>query len=445
MSAVGRTARRYFGTDGIRGVAGEPPLTPGRVLRLGRALARRFGGTVVVGGDTRRSTPALRDALTAGLLADGAEVVDVGVLPTPAVAGEVVRRGAAAGVMITASHNPYRDNGIKVFAADGGKLGDGDEAALEDVLDAVDPDAPGQPGAWRADHDGAAQAYVEALARWAAGGEGLRVRVDAAHGAAAGVAGEALRCSGAAVDVVGDAPDGSNINAGVGALHPDGLAAAVAAGEADLGVALDGDGDRCILVGEDGAVIDGDVVIALLALHRGDREVVGTVMTNEGVVRHLAERGVAVHRAPVGDRHVLAALRDRGATLGGESSGHVIQLDRGPTGDGLATALAMIALRHDAGLPLCELAAPIPRFPSALRGVRVTSKPALQDVPEIGAAVADAEARLRDRGRVLLRYSGTEPLLRVFVEGADEGLVAELCAELVERAGRALGADAREG
>lgn len=432
-------SRRYFGTDGIRGIAGQPPLTAGLALRLGRALARQRPGTVVIGRDTRRSSPALRDAVSAGLLADGAQVVDVGVLPTPAVASEVLRRGAAAGIMITASHNPYRDNGIKVFSGEGTKLDDDAEARLEGALERVDADEAGEPGRWHEDHAGAARAYLAALAGWARGGEGLRIRVDAAHGAACPVAAAALETCGATVDAVGVAPDGANINDGVGALHPQLLAAAVTAGEADLGVALDGDGDRCILVGEDGQVLDGDVAIALLAQHRGDLDVVGTVMTNEGVVRHLAEQGITVHRAPVGDRHVLAWMRRLGATLGGESSGHVIQLDRGPTGDGLATALALIALRHDAGRTLCELAAPIPRYPSVLRGVRVARRRPLEEVPEVVAAVSAAEERLRDRGRVLLRYSGTEPLLRVFVEGEERGLVEEVCDQLEQCARRVLG------
>jgi phosphoglucosamine mutase len=436
--------RRYFGTDGIRGIAGQPPLTAGLALRLGRALARQRPGIVVIGRDTRRSSPAIRDAVTAGLLADGAQVIDVGVLPTPAVAAEVVRRGAAAGIMITASHNPYRDNGIKVFSGDGTKLDDDAEVRLEDALERVDPDEAGEPGPWQEDHAGAARAYLDALAGWAGGGEGLRIRVDAAHGAAYPVAAAALETCGATVDAVGVAPDGANINEGVGALHPESLAAAVAAGEADLGVALDGDGDRCILVGEDGQVLDGDVAIALLARHRGDVDVVGTVMTNEGVVRHLAERGITVHRAPVGDRHVLAWLRRLGVTLGGESSGHVIQLDRGPTGDGLATALALIALRHAAGQPLCELAARIPRYPSVLRGVRVAARTPLEEVPELQDAVAVAEDRLRDRGRILLRYSGTEPLLRVFVEGEERALVEEICETLEQCARRALGDGAGE-
>lgn len=432
--------RRYFGTDGIRGVAGEPPLTPGQVLRLGRAIARLYPGTVVVGRDTRRSSPALRDALTAGLLADGADVVDLGVLPTPAVPGDLLRRGAAAGVMITASHNPFEDNGIKVFSPRGDKLDADAEAALEDALDAADPDAPAREiGRWRSDGEAALAAYVAGLrpaARW---GEGLRLLVDAAHGAASAVAGDVLSATGAEVRVIGDAPDGRNINDGCGALHPSVVARRVEAGEADLGVTLDGDADRCVMIDERGRTVDGDALIALLALHRGHRDVVGTVMSNEGVVLHLAARGVQMHRAPVGDRNVLARMRELGAMLGGEESGHVIQLDRGPAGDGLATALAALELRAEVGRSLAEMADEIPRYPADKRAVRVRSKPPLDQVPGMVAAMAVADEALAGRGRQLLRYSGTEAVLRILVEGDDLAHVSRVCDELQRAAEAALG------
>jgi len=433
------TDRRFFGTDGIRGVAGEPPLTPGFVLRLGRALARRQPGTAVLGRDTRRSSPALRDALSAGLLAEGATVVDVGVLPTPAVAGEVIRRGATCGVVITASHNPFRDNGIKLFGPDGCKLDDAAEAGVERELLALDPDAPGSPGAWSEQAEEARNAYLDRLAPAARWCDGLILAVDAANGAASSVAAEALGATGASVQAIACTPDGRNINEGCGALHPERLADLVSAGVVDLGVALDGDADRCVIVGEDGQQIDGDVLIAMLAEHRGLDQVVGTVMTNEGVVRHLAARGIAVHRAAVGDRNVLVMMQQRGALLGGESSGHVIQLDRGPTGDGLATALAALQLRHERGERLCDLARRIPRYPSELRAVRVASKPPLDEVDALTTAMAEAEQRLAGQGRVLVRYSGTEPVLRVFVEGADSDLVATLCDALADTARHSIG------
>ncbi len=431
--------RRYFGTDGIRGRAGQPPLTPGLVLRLGRALARSRPGTVVIGRDTRLSSPALRDALAAGLLADGAHVVDLGVIPTPGVACEVLRRGASAGIAVTASHNPYQDNGIKVFGPDGTKLDDDDEARLEADLDALDPDDPGEVGRWTEDGAAARRAYVASLAPDAPFASGLHVLVDAANGAASALAAEVLEATGASVTALSCDPDGTNINVDCGALHPARLCERIVAGEAQLGVALDGDADRCVMAGEDGQLIDGDVLIALLALHRGLDRVVGTVMTNEGVVRHLQDRGVAVTRAAVGDRNVLLAMRREGALLGGESSGHVIQLDLSPTGDGLATALAALRLRQDAGRPLCELAAEIPRFPSTLRAVRVREKVPLDEVPDLKAVIEGVEAGLTGRGRVLVRYSGTEPVLRVFVEGADDDQVRACCDELAATAHRLLG------
>ena len=411
--------RRYFGTDGIRGVAGQPPLTPGLVTRLGRAVARRTPGAAILGRDTRRSSPALRDALSAGLLADGADVVDIGVLPTPAVAAEVLRRSAAVGIVVTASHNPFQDNGIKVFGPGGCKLGEGDEAALEDALDRIDLDEPGDIGTWREAGAEAREAYLDTLRPATPWAEGLRIAVDAAHGAASEVAAPALAAAGAAVTALSCSPDGCNINEGCGALHPGHLQQRVVRGEADLGIALDGDADRCVLVGEDGELIDGDVMIALLALHRGLDQVVGTVMTNEGVVRHLADRGVRVHRAAVGDRNVLVKMRELGAVLGGESSGHVIQLDRGPTGDGLATALSALELRAATGRDLCAAAREIALFPSRLVAVRVKEKVPLDQLPQLGDAIRAAEEELAGKGRVLVRYSGTEPVLRVFVEGSD--------------------------
>jgi phosphoglucosamine mutase len=432
--------RRYFGTDGIRGVAGQPPLTPGLVLRLGRAIARRFPGLVVVGRDTRRSSPALRDAISAGLLVDGADVIDLGVLPTPAVPTEALRRGAAAGVMITASHNPFRDNGIKVFGPAGDKVDDATEEALEAAVDGMDADEPGPGmGRWREDAAAARAAYLERLLPHGRHGEGLRVLVDAANGAASAFAGPALSACGAAVQVVADAPDGENINAGCGATHPETLAARVRAGGADLGVTLDGDADRCLMIDERGRTVDGDVLLALLALQRGADRLVGTVMSNEGVVQYLAGRGVRMHRAPVGDRNVLAMMRALGCELGGEESGHVIQLDRGPAGDGLATALAAIELRALTGRSLAELADDVPRYPAVKRAIRVAAKLPLAQVPALVDAMADADLALAGRGRQLLRYSGTEPVLRILVEGEDRQRVEQTCDRLARAAEAALG------
>ncbi len=430
---------RYFGTDGIRGVAGQPPLTSGLVLRLGRAIAKHHPGLTVIGADTRRSSPALRSAIGAGLLMGGADVLNIGVLPTPAIAGEVLRRGAATGVAITASHNPFRDNGIKLFGSDGNKLDDDHELRLEQALGETDADEPGPIGSWQEDLEGARRAYLDSLRPAHQFAAGLHVLVDAANGAASPVAATALEATGARVTALSIDPDGSNINEGCGALHPERLCRRVAAGEADLGVALDGDADRCLMVDENGQLVDGDVLIALLALHRKLPAVVGTVMTNEGVVRHLAAHGVVLHRAAVGDRNVLQLMRQQDLLLGGESSGHVIQLDRGPAGDGLATALAVLELRDGAGRTLAEMAGEVPRYPSELRAVRVREKVPLEELTELARAVDAAEARLDGAGRTLIRYSGTEPVLRVFVEGADAALVQELCGSLAQEAQQLLG------
>ena len=436
---MGRT--RYFGTDGIRGVAGQPPLTSGLVLRLGRAIAKYHPGLTVIGADTRRSSPALRSAIGAGLLMEGADVLNIGVLPTPAIAGEVLRRGAATGVAITASHNPFQDNGIKLFGADGNKLDDEHELRLERALEEIDVDEPGPVGTWSEDIPGARQAYLASLRPERQFSLGLHVLVDAANGAASPVAASALEATGARVSALSVEPDGSNINEGCGALHPQRLCDRVKAGDADLGVALDGDADRCLMVDENGQLVDGDVLIALLAIHRRLPAVVGTVMTNEGVVRHLAGLGVELHRANVGDRNVLQMMRQRDILLGGESSGHVIQLDRGPAGDGLATALAVLELRDVAGRTLAEMAAEVPRYPSELRAVRVREKVPLDELTELTRAVEAAQARLANAGRTLIRYSGTEPVLRVFVEGADAALVHELCGSLAENARQLLGSE----
>ncbi len=432
--------RRYFGTDGIRGVAGQPPLTPGLVLRLGRAIARRFRGPVVVGRDTRRSSPALRDAIAAGLLVDGADVIDLGVLPTPAVPTEALRRGAAAGVMITASHNPFRDNGIKVFGPAGDKVDDATEEALEDAVDGMDVDEPGLGmGHWLEDAPAARAAYLARLQPRGRFGEGLRVLVDAANGAASAFAGPALSASGATVQVVACEPDGRSINEGCGATHPEALATRVRSGDADLGVTLDGDADRCLMIDERGRSVDGDALLALLALQRGADALVGTVMSNEGVVQYLAGHGVRMHRAPVGDRNVLAMMREVGTELGGEESGHVIQLDRGPAGDGLATALAALELRALVGRPLAELVDEVPRYPAVKRAIRVAEKLPLAEVPALVDAMAAADRALAGRGRQLLRYSGTEPVLRILVEGEDQGLVERTCDRLARAAEAALG------
>lgn len=436
-----------FGTDGIRGIA-NTELTAALALELGRAAVSVLAvDTLVIGRDTRRSGPMLEAAMAAGAAAAGARVELLGVLPTPAVAAVAASRGVA-GAMISASHNPFGDNGIKVFAPGGRKLTDAQQSAIEALLDGapVESEPPvgaevgeivvaSDPGAWLDVLRSAAA--PNALA-------GLSVVLDAAHGAGSGLSGDVLSAYGADVRVIGAAPDGININDGYGSTHPERLQAAVVEHGADLGVALDGDADRLIAVDADGRVVDGDRVIALLALDRRDRgalahdTVVVTVMTNLGFHRAMAAAGVEVVTTPVGDRSVLAAMEDGGFVLGGEQSGHVISADLANTGDGLLTAIQLMDVVNRSGRPLGELAADVmTRVPQVLRNVRYAEF-AEDPVAAIAAEVATAEAELGDDGRVLVRTSGTEPLLRIMVEAVGDGTAEEICDRLVTIATRRL-------
>jgi phosphoglucosamine mutase len=440
-----------FGTDGVRGVA-NLDLTPEVVLALGRAAARVLPSwQFVVGRDTRRSGPLLEAALVAGLAAEGADVLALGVVPTPAVAW-VAARDAIAGAVISASHNPFEDNGVKLFGPGGRKLGDEVEEALEAELhrlliheaggDARTGDAIGTV------LDGASE--VSAWAASVVGSidgrrlDGLRVVVDCANGAASRIGPDVLRALGAEVTVLHAEPDGTNINAGCGSTHPADLQQAVTAAGAAVGIAFDGDADRALAVDADGRLIDGDQIIAITAIDRHERgllvedTVVVTVMTNLGFRLGMAEHGIHVHEVPVGDRYVLEALAERGLTLGGEQSGHVIFADRATTGDGLLTAIQLLDVVARSGRPLAELAdAAMTRLPQVLRNVRITTGAAAA-----AAAVADdvaaVEAELGDHGRVLIRASGTEPLVRVMVE-APTAALAEAAAERLVGAVAALG------
>ena len=437
-----------FGTDGVRGVAGTE-LTPELVLALGRAAARVLcavppdgseeGGTprLLVARDTRRSGPLLEAAFAAGAAAEGVDVERLGVLPTPGLARAAAAEGVAA-AMVSASHNPFGDNGIKLFAAGGHKLEAAVERSLEAVLDELlaggaSSSRSGGALGTVADRASAASAYVDALvASFPAGAlDGLVVVVDCANGAAGSVAPAALSRLGAWVEVLADEPDGVNINAGCGSTHPEALQAAVVAAGADLGLALDGDADRVLAVDATGALVDGDRLIALFAddlrargLLRNDAVAV-TVMSNLGLRLALAERGIGVVETPVGDKHVLEALRSGDLALGGEQSGHIIFSDVGPTGDGTYTGLALADLLVRAGVPLAELAsAAMVRLPQVLRNVAVGERDGLADAGAVWAEVAEVEAELGDHGRVLLRTSGTEPLVRVMVEAPTEAQAA---------------------
>lgn len=434
-----------FGTDGVRGVANQD-LTPELVLALGRAAARVLASrTFVVGRDTRRSGPLLQAALVAGLTAEGADVVELGVVPTPAVAW-VAARDEAAGAVVSASHNPFADNGVKIFGRGGRKLGDDVEAQLEAELqrllrhevahDAPVGDAVGTVRSGSQDVD----AWTTAVADSIEGRrlEGLDLVVDCANGAASHVAPAVLRALGATVDVLHDEPDGTNINRGCGSTHPEGLQRAVVERGAAAGIAFDGDADRCLAVDADGQLVDGDQIIAICAIDRHRRgllakgTVVVTVMTNLGFRLGMAERGIEVLEVPVGDRYVLEALHDNDLTLGGEQSGHVVFADRATTGDGLLTAVQLLDVVHRSARPLAALAAgAMTRLPQVLRNVRVDGD-AREAVQKVAGEVARVEAELGGRGRVLVRPSGTEPYVRVMAEAptaeAAEAAVARLLA-----------------
>jgi phosphoglucosamine mutase len=409
-------SRRFFGTDGVRGIVGET-LTPELVERLGRAAAVwSGGGDVLVGRDTRASGPALEDALARGAASGGARVHLAGVLPTPAVA----LAAADLGLVVSASHNPPAYNGVKLFRA-GGKLSDRDEEAVEALLD-----APARGGGAIERVDGAADAYLDRiLAAFGSDLSGLRIGVDCANGAFAAIAPRAFERLGAEVAAIGVEPDGTNINVGCGATDTAALRRLVVDEGLDLGIALDGDGDRVVAVDERGELLDGDQVVAVLALDLGVDVVAVTQMTNLGFHALMAERGVRVVTTDVGDRYILEALRREGGVLGGEQSGHVIYLRGHVSGDGLAAALLLCAALH--GRRPSEAAAVMPRYPQAKENVPVASNELTE---AIRAEVERRNAELAGTGRVLVRPSGTEPLVRVLAEAESEAAAAEACASI---------------
>jgi phosphoglucosamine mutase len=440
--------RALFGTDGIRGRAGEFPLDPATVSRVGGALAsvlRETGRpsplTVVLGCDTRVSSPGIVAALSGGLIAAGAGVRFAGVVPTPAVAHLVRSLGADAGISISASHNPWPDNGIKVFSSEGRKLPDALEAEIERRIATAAPAEPIPP----AEDSGLAELYethlVETLPTRL---DGLKVVVDCANGAAFRVAPEAFRRAGAEVVPLAAAPDGRNINEGCGALHPEAMANAVVRSGAHLGLALDGDADRAILADGEGRLLDGDDVLLLWALEL-EREgkkpgsVVGTVMSNWGLEEALAARGIRLVRAAVGDRYVVEEMERHSSLLGGEQSGHLIRADLTTTGDGTLTGLHVAAVVAATGVPLAS-GARFTRAPQVLRNVKVREKVPFERVPGFPHLVAGAENRIAGSGRILVRYSGTELLARVMVEGTERGTVESIADELAGALQGALGA-----
>lgn len=443
-------ARRYFGTDGIRGKVGEGPITPEFVLRLGYAAGKVLAGadrwaktgtrpTVLIGKDTRVSGYMLEAALEAGFSAAGVDVMLAGPMPTPGIAYLTRALRLAAGVVISASHNPYYDNGIKFFSADGNKLPDEVELQIEEQLDLPLACAASEQLGKARRLDDAAGRYIEfCKSTFPAAFDlrGMKLVVDCAHGAAYDVAPHVFHELGADVIPIGVAPNGFNINDGVGATAPDALVRAVRANHADLGIALDGDADRVVIVDENGAIVDGDQIMALIAesWHQSGRlaggGVVSTVMSNLGLERFLGGMKLQLHRTKVGDRYVVEHMRAHGLNVGGEQSGHIVLSDFSTTGDGLVSALQVLACIKRQNRPVSELSKKFEPVPQLLKNVRVAGGKPLEEAP-VKAAIEEARNRLGKAGRLVIRPSGTEPLIRVMAEGDDPQLVEAVVNDIV--------------
>jgi phosphoglucosamine mutase len=422
-------SRRYFGTDGVRGTVGESPMTPDFVMRLGYAAGKVLSGkeahpAVLIGKDTRISGYMVESALEAGFSAAGVDVHMTGPVPTPAVAYLTRALRLSAGVVISASHNPYQDNGIKFFSGDGFKLPDSTEAAIESEMDkAMGCNAAAKLGKVRRRED-AGSRYIEFCKSTFPNEldlKGLKIVVDSAHGAAYAIAPSVFHELGAEVSAIGVKPDGTNINDGFGATSPKNLIDEVKKQRADLGVALDGDGDRVLMVDAAGRAYDGDQLLYAVAKHRASKAkvpgVAGTLMTNLAFEKAMSRLGIAFGRAKVGDRYVLEMLREKGWQLGGENSGHIICLDKHTTGDGIVSALQVLDAVRESGRGLAELTADLVMYPQVLVNVEVPRGFDWKKHDSIGKAQSAAEKSLNGKGRVLLRPSGTEPVLRVMVEG----------------------------
>jgi len=454
------SGRSLFGTDGVRGTANVHPMTASMALRLGQAAAtvfrgRRDGGRrILIAKDTRLSGYMFEDALAAGISSMGGTVIQVGPLPTPALAFLTVDMRCDAGVMITASHNPYQDNGIKFFGSDGFKLDDAIEQRIEELVRSDEISSflapPDEVGPARRIDDAAGRYVVFLKNNFPKQHslDGLRVVLDCANGAGYKVGPLVFRELGAEVFALGIEPNGRNINLECGSLYPEKTAQKVRELRADVGIAVDGDADRVVLVDEKGQILDGDVLMALCArdlLERGKLRgggVVATVMSNLGLERALAADGLELVRTQVGDRYVVDAMRAGGYNLGGEQSGHVVFLDQTTTGDGLMTALQVLGVMVRKDRPLSELAAGFERFPQVMVNVPVARRIPLDELPSVQASIRKVEADLRDRGRVLIRYSGTELTARVMVEGDSEARVRQLAHDLADELKRALAAGA---
>jgi len=434
-------SRKYFGTDGVRGRANTHPMTAELALKLGAAAGRYFrtdgrnGHRVVIGKDTRLSGYMLENALTAGLTSTGMNVLLLGPVPTPGVGYLTRSMRADLGIMISASHNPAHDNGIKFFGPDGFKLDDLAELQIEAMLEGhVDLVEPSEIGRARRIDDGLGRYIEYAKTTFPGRGQlsGLRVVIDGANGAAYKAAPQALWELGADVIPLGVTPNGLNINEKCGSTHPDTAAAAVVAQGADIGICLDGDADRVIIIDENGQVADGDQFMALLARRWADAgrlnhgTLVASVMSNLGLERFLTGRGLKLERAPVGDRYVVERMREGNFNLGGEQSGHIVMTDYATTGDGLIAALQFLAAMVDTGRPVSELAHQFETVPQMLKNVRYAAGQEPLAAVAVQNTIRDAEARLIGKGRLLIRKSGTEPLIRVMAECEDEGLLTEV-------------------
>ena len=442
--------RKLFGTDGVRGVANVEPITSEIALKLGRAAAYVFKTTrpgrhrIVIGKDTRLSGYMIESALTSGICSMGVDVLLVGPLPTPAIAFLARSLRADAGVMISASHNPYEDNGIKFFSREGLKLPDELERQIEDLvishrIDSLRPTASEIGKAFRIDDaEGRYIEFVKQSLPKRFDLEGMPVVVDCAHGAAYKVAPHIYRELGARVTVIGDEPDGTNINRDCGAVHPRVLQDCVKSEGAALGVAHDGDADRAVFVAEDGRVVDGDQILGALALDLKQRDrlarktLVTTTMSNVGLEQTMARVGIKVVRTPVGDRYILERMLQEDYNFGGEQSGHIIFLDHNTTGDGLISALQLMGVMRRSGKPLSELAAYTRLLPQVLVNVRVREQKNLEDIASFQKALRARQSTLSGVGRLLVRYSGTEPVVRIMVEGEQRAMVESIAHELAD-------------
>lgn len=438
---------KLFGTDGIRGTANQYPITPELALRIGRAIARALDSQVpgqhkvVIGKDTRISGYMLETALTSGLVSEGARVLLTGPLPTPAVAHLTKSMACDAGIMLTASHNPFQDNGIKIFGPDGFKLSDELEAQIETMVagESLNSPIPDTELGKAFRIDDAAGRYIE-FAKNSLGNtslKGLKIVIDCAHGAGYFVGPLIFDELGAEVIALGVSPDGRNINQNCGALHPENAAQRVRESGADLGICLDGDADRLVLIDATGKVIDGDKLLCLSALalqRRGllkKETLVATVMSNLGLREALANNGIALEVTGVGDRLVLERMREKGYCLGGENSGHLIFSDHATTGDGIMGALQILAEMKATGETLADLADCMVVFPQKLVNLAVTNKPPLEEIVGLSALIKEAETAMGNSGRVLIRYSGTEKKIRVMVEAREQEVMAHWCEKLV--------------